>query len=871
MSKIDKEEIEEWNSHVEDVCQKINDLLNDRIKPEEIDPETGMKLDEKKLAKLKAREAKRAKEEQERLEKLKRGRDGGGEKENYADYCRKCKVEYTLPTSVCVRCEKATVPCAERRKELLAKVDEYKEAKLRKQERKRKWELWKKTQAIFWKKTSTNYEKWEYFTDSEDEFEALEKDAKPVLPENDPNFRALAADLEQRSFDRRKRAKEANELKLKANDMMKKRFFDRAAQIYTEAIDLYRNNKYLWTNRALAYLKQGKFQEAVDDCTKMLEYAEVLENGYEQSKDANFKFFARRAMAYMGLKKYDKALTDIENAVKLFPEDKSALETRKEILQKIESEVKLEELETKINDIENLSKNFTPDQLKTKGEIDSWISLTKNLNDDEAKKKLREYDYAKLHKITQDEELKLYFLKAGGLDSFKRVLKDDHFTVTSASDRVNFLPFLRAISEHNHMYGDALVENKFVRNVIKRIMTSLDEMFPNNAEKRDNAEANTEEKPAVPEMKGEDEEPTEPTKEEVEKRIAEELEKKKRRDEMYDYKVLELEEFIELLITFTENRSVRSYLRDRSHLLIPTFKIIYENLMPRVDKEYGVLSSVISFYSNLCMSDVGLKNTEIRDHIIQNYIKFIYSFAGGVLARPQNKYLCLKNSCLAFIVNLSTDKTFRDHCLNLIVTFEGLNKDRKNVLVKPDDFNHVAYFMQNLGIGFNQLYKKTAEGKMKEYQTQVSKFYEHSTGVLLNLFFQLTDKVTVGHMKIHFRRWKLDQVCVEVLHNILKFRLNTGILLNRFVNVVAKLGFDPEANDNSAKMLYILCEIMMLFEEDTTKNTDFFTDSIRFLASTLQEFKDIGKPALELSFLKAKGLNSQIRSILRDETKHTMR
>ena len=78
-------------------------------------------------------------------------------------------------------------------------------------------------------------------------------------------------------------------------------------------------------------------------------------------------------------------------------------------------------------------------------------------------------------------------------------------------------------------------------------------------------------------------------------------------------------------------------------------------------------------------------------------------------------------------------------------------------------------------------------------------------------------------------------------------------------------------NDNSAKILYILCEIMKLFEDDTTKNTDFFTDAIRFLASTFQEFKDIGKPALELTFLMARCLNSQIRSILRDETNHTMR
>lgn len=340
---------------------------------------------------------------------------------------------------------------------------------------------------------------------------------------------------------------------------------------------------------------------------------------------------------------------------------------------------------------------------------------------------------------------------------------------------------------------------------------------------------------------------------------------------MYDYKIIELEELIELLIAMTDKRTVRAYLRDRSHLLIPIFKIIYENLTPKVETEHSVLTSVFSFYSNICMNDVGIKNSEIRDHIIQNYIQFIFSFSGGVVARPQNKFLPLKNACLAFIVNLSTDKKFRDHSLNLIITYEGMNKDKKSAVVKPEDFNHVAYFMQNLGIGFNSLYKKTAEGKMKDHQFYVSRFYEHSTSILLNLFFQLTDKVTVGHMKHHFRRWKLDQVCVDVLHNILKFRLNTGILLNRFINVVAKLGFEPEANDNSAKMLYIICEVMMLFEDDTSKNQDFFTDAIRFLAAMFLEFKELSKTAIGLTFLKATGLNSQIRSIFAKESNNTMR
>ena len=87
-------------------------------------------------------------------------------------------------------------------------------------------------------------------------------------------------------------------------------------------------------------------------------------------------------------------------------------------------------------------------------------------------------------------------------------------------------------------------------------------------------------------------------------------------------------------------------------------------------------------------------------------------------------------------------------------------------------------------------------------------------------------------MQSHFRRWHLDIVCVNILHGCLKFKMNLGILLNRFMNVVAKLGFESN-EDNNAKMIYVLCEVANLFDEDPDNNKDFFTDAIRFLASLL--------------------------------------
>ena len=43
-------------------------------------------------------------------------------------------------------------------------------------------------------KTSTNYKKWEYYTSSEEE----EPEGDPIVPENDPTFKAMEADIKER-------------------------------------------------------------------------------------------------------------------------------------------------------------------------------------------------------------------------------------------------------------------------------------------------------------------------------------------------------------------------------------------------------------------------------------------------------------------------------------------------------------------------------------------------------------------------------------------------------------------------------------------------------------------------------------------------
>jgi len=121
---------------------------------------------------------------------------GKGEKENYASFCKYCFREYPECTEICVHCKKATQSCIERRAYLLKKAHEYQTGKVRKEERKKKWQLWKNTQAMLWKKTATNYSKWDYFTSSSED-EDIKTD--PIVPSNDPNFKAMEMDMNDRA------------------------------------------------------------------------------------------------------------------------------------------------------------------------------------------------------------------------------------------------------------------------------------------------------------------------------------------------------------------------------------------------------------------------------------------------------------------------------------------------------------------------------------------------------------------------------------------------------------------------------------------------------------------------------------------------
>eukprot|EP00825_Cyclidium_porcatum_P022388 TRINITY_DN2466_c0_g1_i1.p1 TRINITY_DN2466_c0_g1~~TRINITY_DN2466_c0_g1_i1.p1 ORF type:complete len:341 (-),score=68.53 TRINITY_DN2466_c0_g1_i1:56-1078(-) len=151
---------------------------------------------------------------------------------------------------------------------------------------------------------------------------------------NDPNFMALEADMDQRAKKRKEDRLKAEELKERGNKRFQEGDYEKAVLWYSEALDLCKDYKALWINRALAWIKLKYYKKAINDCTRILEYCECFEDGYMKSKDSCFKALLRRAFAYKERKQYSEALKDCETALKIFPNDKEILDLKEELAQR---------------------------------------------------------------------------------------------------------------------------------------------------------------------------------------------------------------------------------------------------------------------------------------------------------------------------------------------------------------------------------------------------------------------------------------------------------------------------------------------------------------------------------------------------------
>jgi len=311
-------DVEEWADNVDEVSQQIKDILDGTITDfEEFDRKLNLKDRAKEIR------VEEAKERRERFFLM--GTEGKGEGTRYKWWCKRCFVEYRidLDENKCSRCKQSDkmMTQEQRREELLGKLDVFKEEKNKHQWRKDKWLRWKKSQAMLKRSKNTNYKAWEYWepdTESEDE-------GDPIVPRDNPEFLAMEADMKQKQKKTSERTQTANKCRERGNQCMKESDFIGAIEHYEEALEYSRSMKAVYTNKALAQIKIFRYHDAIASCNKVIEYAEIFEDGFTKSPDACFKAFIRRATALRALQKWDEALEDIEDALKICPKDKDAL------------------------------------------------------------------------------------------------------------------------------------------------------------------------------------------------------------------------------------------------------------------------------------------------------------------------------------------------------------------------------------------------------------------------------------------------------------------------------------------------------------------------------------------------------------------
>ena len=127
----------------------------------------------------------------------------------------------------------------------------------------------------------------------------------------------MEQDFKDRSQRRKRDRKLAEGAKVKGNEAMKLGLYKSARHHYTEGLEHRKDLLALYTNRALVCLKLEDMQQAIDDCTRVLEYCEVLEGGYVKNKDLCYKAFMRRGQALKYQKDFKLAKEDFDEAMKL--------------------------------------------------------------------------------------------------------------------------------------------------------------------------------------------------------------------------------------------------------------------------------------------------------------------------------------------------------------------------------------------------------------------------------------------------------------------------------------------------------------------------------------------------------------------------
>lgn len=384
-SFMSNHEADEFLERVDDITKQINDLLSGKTDIEELKKKELEIENKKKLEELTKDRLLREKAEEELKLKL-NGVKGKGNGNNYNYFCVFCFREFSLETmNNCNICNRPVITREERHIYLKTKVEEYKEKKNKKKFRKTNFENWLKTEKLMDSRTFRNYQKWDLYESSTDE----EEKNNPILPKDDPNFRALELDLENTRKKREQEFKSAESLKKLGNEKLKEGLFKEAIAFYSEALNTCKSMKSLYTNRAMAYLRINENHLAMQDCDKVIEYFEAFDEELISNLDLYIKALLRKSKALKNLRKYEDAREQLNKVISLKENNFEIVNIPNKIHEETFTNLVLKEIETVTRELEaeeivfkgilNLN-NLNSIKIETKEKIDNFLSIIDKFN-----------------------------------------------------------------------------------------------------------------------------------------------------------------------------------------------------------------------------------------------------------------------------------------------------------------------------------------------------------------------------------------------------------------------------------------------------------------------------------------------------------
>uniref|UniRef100_A0A5S6R1X1 protein-serine/threonine phosphatase n=1 Tax=Trichuris muris TaxID=70415 RepID=A0A5S6R1X1_TRIMR len=112
---------------------------------------------------------------------------------------------------------------------------------------------------------------------------------------------------------------EVNELRSKANSYFNAKQYDKAIELYTQALELNPDDLHVWCNRSLAYIRTELYALALSDATQAIAIDETY-----------VKAYYRRATAFMAMGKFKLALADFDAVLRVRPNDPDVIQKRDE-------------------------------------------------------------------------------------------------------------------------------------------------------------------------------------------------------------------------------------------------------------------------------------------------------------------------------------------------------------------------------------------------------------------------------------------------------------------------------------------------------------------------------------------------------------